>query len=69
MAELDEVQLKALVPRALKLKAFAALSLRDLKFKTWLEHELAALVASSPGLAAQQQDAKASASDVAVVER
>ena len=48
MTDIDEVQVKASVPRALKLKAFAALSLQDLKFKQWLERELAALVDASP---------------------
>jgi hypothetical protein len=52
----DEVQVKASVSRALKCKAFAALALKDQKFKQWLEHELAALVNASPELAAQRRD-------------
>jgi hypothetical protein len=67
MADLDEVQLKASIPRALKLKAFAALSLKDVKFKQWLEGELSALVEECAELAPPPRDPQAVVSDVEAV--
>jgi hypothetical protein len=66
MADLDEVQLKACVPKTLKLKAFAALSLKDVKFRQWLESELTALVEECAELT-PPRDPTAVVSDVEAV--
>ena len=40
----ETAQVKAAIPRELKRRAFAALALREEKFKRWLQRELEAFV-------------------------
>jgi hypothetical protein len=44
MIDVPQVQVKAIIPRDLKRRAFAVLALREEKFNGWLRRELEALL-------------------------